>query len=131
MMPIKKTKILKWFLFLVALHSFIVGIGLICITNQLRILLGFSPSMEQFFQTQGGIFHIVMAIAYTMGGYNQQKYYSLITFAIIVKLCASVFLFTYYTLINSSLLILLSGVTDFIILIVLIVLTQKIKKGHN
>ncbi len=125
-MKYQNTIVLKWIMFLTGLHSFIVGVGLIFITNQLRSFFGFAPSPEQFFQTQGGVFHIVMSIAYFLGGYNQTKYKMLIWFSIIVKLCATFFLFTYFFLVNSSILILVSGVTDFIMFLLIFTYFRRI-----
>lgn len=120
--------VLKWILYLTAVHSFFVGIGLIFITDELRQLLGFMPSNEQFFQTQGGVFHIIMSIAYFLGAYNYTKYRVLICFSIIVKLCATIFLTTYYITINSSLLILSSALSDFLMFLLILFYYNKTKK---
>jgi hypothetical protein len=114
-----RSSILRLFLYLTALHSFVVGIGLILITNQLRLLLGFSPSQEQFFQTQSGVFHIIMATAYFLSGYNIEKYRQMFIFSIFVKFCASIFLFTYLIVISFSYILFFSGFVDLIIFLIM------------
>ncbi len=129
-MKLQDKTILKWILILTSIHSFLVGVGLIFVTNQLRIYFGFAPSSEQFFQTQGGVFHIVMSVAYFLGGVNQTKYKALIEFSIIVKIFATVFLLTYFIFINSSILILFSGVTDCLMFLIILIYYKRIKLDY-
>lgn len=127
-MKTKYEKYLSLFLLFVAIHSILVGIALIVVTNEVRILFGFLPSPEQFFQTQGGVFHIVMAIAYAMAAYDQKKYATLIQFIIIVKFFASAFLFSYFIIESSNLLILLSGIGDLLMAVIILILYKKSAK---
>lgn len=99
-------------LVLVAIHSISVGVGLIIRPAELMQLFGFGKCYERFFPTQGGVFHIVMAVGYLMAAYNVDKYRCLAIFSIIVKIMATVFLFTYFIAVEQILLVLLSGIGD-------------------
>lgn len=107
-----KTKILSLILWLTALHSFVVGIGLIFIPDSLLEYLGFAACTDHFFHVQGGVFHIAMSVCYSMSAYNLRKFESLIVFSIIVKLIATIFLFTYFIFIKQTFVILSSAVSD-------------------
>lgn len=113
-MKISKEKSLKIFLLLVALHSFLVGVGLIFLPQSFFDYLGFDFIGERFFSTQGGVFHILMAICYSSGAIDIKKYKALIFFTIIIKFGAAIFLFLYYMFISSLELIALSGISDLI-----------------
>lgn len=121
-MDFKAEKLLSVFLWLVALHSFLVGIGLIFLPTSAFEYLGFDPTFDRFFSTQGGVFHIAMAVCYAMAASDLIKYKQLIIFSIIVKFIATVFLFSYYLLISSQWMIIFSCVTDFIIGLLLLYL---------
>jgi hypothetical protein len=99
-------------LYLVALHSFITGLALVVHPALLMKLIGFDSICERFFPAQGGVFHILMAIAYTMGAVNVKKYHCLIVFAIIVKSGATLFLLVYCFTIEFKWIILLFGIGD-------------------
>jgi len=73
-MNLREDKILSVFLWLVAVHSFLVGIGLIVLPSSAFEFLGFNPTFERFFSTQGGVFHSVMVLRYEMDGYDKIKY---------------------------------------------------------
>lgn len=117
--------ILKIFLYLVAIHSFCVGIGLIVAPAEMFEYLGYNKCTERFFPTQGGIFHIIMAVGYYMGALRYSKSYDLIVFSIIVKFSATVFLIVYYLAVKSTWLILLSAVTDGLMGIIIYWLLSK------
>ncbi len=102
--------LLSTFLGLIALHSCIVGIGLIIQPAFLMNLAGFGTDCDRFFPAQGGVFHIAMGICYLIAALNKRK--CMITFSIIVKFIATFFLLTYYFTIDSKLIILLSGIGD-------------------
>ena len=103
---------LAFVLLLIAIHSFLVGIGLITRPAMLMKLFGFGPCYERFFPTQGGVFHVAMAIGYAMAALNVDKYRYLIYFSIIVKSLATIYLFIYYSVLNSLCIILASGIGD-------------------
>lgn len=129
-MSIKTDKLLSVFLYLVALHSFIVGIGLIFLPDSVFQFLGFIKTFDRFFSTQGGVFHIAMSLAYAMAAYNLIKYKQLILFSIIVKFIATIFLFTYFIFISNQWLIILSGISDLIMAIITLVLYRNIIKEN-
>jgi len=124
----KVDKILSVFLWLVALHSFLVGIGLIVLPTSVFEFLGYQSTFDRFFSTQGGVFHIVMAVGYAMAGYDKKRFECLILFSIIVKIIATVFLIIYFIIISSQVLIILSGISDFIMSLVIILLYTKLKQ---
>jgi len=121
-MNLREDKILSVFLWLVAVHSFLVGIGLIVLPSSAFEFLGFNPTFERFFSTQGGVFHIAMSVGYAMAGYDKIKYKQLIVFSIIVKIIATVFLISYFLIISSQWLILMSGISDFLMGIIILYL---------
>ena len=105
-------KLLSTVLWLVALHSITIGLALIAQPTLLMKLLGFSPECEQFFPAQGGVFHVLMAVAYVMGAINIKKYHYLIVFSIIVKAVATLFLMVYCFTVEFKWIVLLSGIGD-------------------
>jgi len=103
---------LSFILWLVSIHSFLVGIGLIIQIPAVMILFGFDSSYERFFPAQGGVFHIVMGIGYALAATDSNRFRCLVMFAILVKSAATVFLFTYYFIVESIWSILISGIVD-------------------
>jgi hypothetical protein len=105
-------KLLSTVLWLVALHSITIGLALIAQPTLLMELAGFSPECERFFPAQGGVFHVLMAVAYAMGATNIKKYHYLIIFSIIVKAVATLFLMVYCFAVEFKWIVLLSGIGD-------------------
>lgn len=106
----------KWLviiLYLVALHSFLVGLMLIFMPMSIFSFFGFDI-INRFFPTQGGVFHFVICVAYILGVIWIDKCSGFIIFSISAKFIATVFLFTYYFFIDGIFMVLLSGVGDFI-----------------
>lgn len=104
-------KLLPFILYLVAVHSFCVGIMLIIQPRFLMSFAGYGDICQRFFPTQGGVFHIVMAVCYTMGGMRPNENRCMIYFSMIAKAIATVFLLTYYVFV-SNWVILVSGIGD-------------------
>jgi hypothetical protein len=123
-------KVLKIYLILVAVHSFCVGMGLIFFTPSQMEFLGFNIS-DKFFPAQGGVFHIIMSIAYFFPVINVKKYYTFIIFTVIVKLLATVFLFIYFLFIDQILMVMISGIFDFMIAVVLLIIFNWYRKTVN
>ncbi|HET55512.1 MAG TPA: hypothetical protein ENN33_09890 [Ignavibacteria bacterium] len=123
------TKLLSIFLWFVAIHSFVVGVGLIVLPLPLLKFFGYGVCAERFFPSQGGVFHIAMAVGYAMGAYNLKSYECLIIFSIIVKFMATVFLFTYFFLVSSIWLVLLSGISDFLMGLIVLILYRFAKNA--
>ena len=107
-------KYLSIFLWLVAIHSLFVGVGLILLPDSFLDFFGYNECTERFFPSQGGVFHIAMAVGYAMAAYNLKRYECLIIFSIVVKFMATIFLFTYFIFVSSIWLVLLSGISDFL-----------------
>jgi len=105
-------KLLSTILWLVALHSIAMGLALIAQPTLLMKLSGFSSECERFFPAQGGVFHILMAVAYVMGATDIEKYHYLIVFSIIVKALATLFLIIYCFAVEFKWIVLLSGIGD-------------------
>lgn len=129
-MNIKSDKLLSFFLWLVAIHSFLVGIGLIVLPSSFFELLGFEKTFDRFFSTQGGVFHIAMAFGYAIAAYDKIKYHQLIVFSIIVKFIATIFLINYFLFITSLWLIIFSGISDFIMGAVILYLYRQLLKEN-
>ena len=127
-MKLKVEKAISVFLWLVALHSFIVGVCLILLPSSVFEFLGFNPSFDRFFSTQGGVFHIIMSVCYAMGAYDLKKFLALVIFSFIVKFIAAIFLLLYFILISSQLLIILSCISDFAMGLIIFILYIKLDK---
>ena len=123
-------KLLKFFLWLIAIHSFIVGLLLIMLPADSLAFFGFSV-IEKFFSTQGGVFHVVMSIAYVLAAINLSKSDLLIYFSIAAKLIATVFLFSYFIFNSQIWMVFFSGMGDFIMAVILLVLFINYKKDRN
>ncbi len=121
-------KNLTVFLWLVALHSFLVGIGIIILPESMYKLLGLEVFPGDFFRYQGGVFHIVMSIAYTGAVFNAQVNKGLVILCVIAKFMAVVFLFSYYFLIANVGIIIFSGIGDLLMGIIVLGLLKKFEK---
>jgi len=75
---------LKILLWLIAIHSFTVAIFLIFLGPDGIRFFGFD-SGNPFFQAQGGVFHMVMCVAYIMASKKPLKRSDLILFIIVAK----------------------------------------------
>lgn len=114
LLSLSPEKRLSFFLLMVAVHSFAVGTLLIIQPAALIKLMGFRDIHEPFFPCQGGVFHVIMAIAYVYGAMDIRKNKILIVYAIIVKMAAAGFLLSYYFFMDRLGVVLLSGVVDFL-----------------
>ena len=123
----RKGKYLSLFLWLVALHSFLVGVGLIVFPPSLMDFFGYGACTERFFPSQGGVFHIAMAVGYAMAAYNLKRYECLIIFSIVVKFLATAFLFIYFIFVSSIWLVILSGISDFLMGLIILILYRFAK----
>ncbi len=122
---------LSVFLYLMSAHSLIVGAGLIMLPRSVFELLGLNYYPADFFRYQGGVFHIVMSIAYALAAFNVKGRVSLIVFSIAVKLIAAVFLFLYFALSERILIIFLSGAGDLLMGVIVWILLVKSEITDN
>jgi hypothetical protein len=126
MYPVER--LLKWFLVVVALHTFAVGIVLLFAGTTVMEFFGFPPFESRFFQMQGGVFHLLVPYVYYKASRAPERYVYLIVFSAVIKLTAAVFLFSYYFLIESIVIVLLSGIIDLGIGVIIAVLYVRLKR---
>jgi len=103
---------LRTLLWLVAAHSAGVGLGLILHPASILSQAGYAPVSEPFFPVQGGVFHLVMALGYSIAAVDPLRHRSLVIFAILVKCVATVFLVVYWLAAGHLLVVLASGIMD-------------------
>jgi len=120
-------KALSIILFLVSLHSLFIGIGLLVLPDSLMSQMGFYNYQNNFFRYQGGVFHLVMSFAYALSAYNSEKYFGLIILTLIAKFSAFLFLFLYYFLEDKVMIVLISGICDFVMGLVVLYLVYHFK----
>lgn len=104
-------KYLRIVLWLIALHSFIVAMLLIFLPEEGIRYFGF-PDGNPFFQVQGGVFHIVMCIAYIMAAVELRSARKLIQFIIGAKSTAFLYLLIYFIFVDPIAIVLVSGIGD-------------------
>ncbi len=120
-MELNFSKVKRWLIVVmwcIAFHSFAVGICMILIPTNLLHFFGFDIT-ERFFLTQGGVFHIVMSVAYIMSVSRGKIFPELLMVSFSAKFIATVFLISYYLFIFSNWVILLSGIGDCIMGIII------------
>jgi len=119
-------KLLKVFLWLIALHSFCVGLGLMLIQLVHYDLFGFENYQGNFFKIQAGAFHLVMVIAYVMAARDPVKNKPMIVFSILAKFTATVFLLSYAFFGDMVWMVLVSGFADLLMGLILLVFYRKL-----
>lgn len=107
-------------LYLVAFHSMVVGIMLMLRPERLMAFSDLDEANEIFYPVQSGVFHIVMAVGYSMAAWDIQAFSGLVIFSITVKFIATLFLFIYYFLVQPRKIILASGIADGIMGVVIL-----------
>ena len=116
-------------LWLVALHSFCVGLGLIFLPVSMMPLFGFREYTVNFFPIQGGVFHLVMVVAYVFAALDIDRNRACIYFAIIAKSIAFIFLMTYFLLFEPVITVLLSAISDGIMGLVIFMIYRAYLKS--
>ena len=108
----KQIKLYALLLNLIALHSLLVGIGLIVLPFNVLSMLGFTVDPYRFFSTQGGVFHLVMAVAYYLAARDPISESNLVIFIIIAKWIAFFFLSLFFIFGEHIAVVALSAVSD-------------------
>ena len=124
--PLGPVRWLSIALALVALHSAAVGLVLIIAPPSVMQAFGYAMITEPFFKVQGGVFHIVMAVAYALAALDPVGRRLLVVFAIAAKMIATAFLLSYYAVVPSLTVILASGVVDFLMGLLLLLLFRRL-----
>jgi hypothetical protein len=122
---------LSVFLWLVALHSTVVGILLVVLPADVMPLFGYAPLGEAFFKSQGGVFHFVMVVAYVLAARDPLKNQVLVEFSAVAKFIGTVFLVTYFLAVDRVWVVLLSGAGDFVMGVVIVVLNGRFRLSHR
>ena len=108
----KNISLFQILLYLIAAHSFFVGIALIVLPFGILSWFGFTVDPYRFFSTQGGVFHVVMTIAYILAARKPLEEKSLIIFIILAKWIAFFFLGFYFLFSEMVPVIAISAVSD-------------------
>jgi hypothetical protein len=119
-------KYLRIFLWLVALHSFVVALLLILLNEDGVRYFGFNGG-HPFFQVQGGVFHIVMCVAYLLAASDLPKAKKLIIFIVSAKTIAMIYLMIYYVFVSPITILLIAGLGDGIMALIIFWLWRTIK----
>lgn len=82
------TRVERWLVVLIALHSYAVGIVLLVLPRWAMAFAGWGRAEPLFFVRQGGAFHLVVATAYLVEHFRHRE----ITLLLIAKSLATVFL---------------------------------------
>jgi hypothetical protein len=90
-----------------------VAIGLVFFPTDFFPKVGYHIVTEPFFKVQGGVFHLVMAVAYLLAASGPIQQKKMVLFSFTAKFIATVFLVVYYLAVDPILVILLSGAGDF------------------
>jgi len=106
-------KMLQWVLWLVAIHSICFGLALIILPIEVIEVFGFRL-MEKFFAVQGGVFHLIISAVYIIAARKPETSGKFIFVACFTKFSATIFLFSYYFFEKQIIVVLLSGIGDFI-----------------
>ena len=117
-------KYLRIFLWLLALHSLTVAMFLIFLNEEGIRYFGFTGG-NLFFQVQGGVFHIVMCVAYILAATDPGSARKLIIFIVTAKTIALVYLLMYYFFIDHIMMVLLSGLGDGMMALIIFLLWKK------
>jgi len=124
-------KYIKIFLCLVAIHSSLVGIFLIILPASWLPFFGYIGYRRTFFQVQGGIFHLVMALVYLCAARDPIREKTLILISLCAKGTATIFLLLYYLLIEPIWIVLVSAIGDALMGIIILGIFIQLKKQIN
>jgi len=121
MKKIRYDLLLKWILWLVAIHSICFGISLVILPIPVIEFFGFRLT-EKFFADQGGVFHLVVAVAYIWAALDLKNSFKLIVLSCTAKFVATIFLLSYFFFVDPKLMVIFSGIADFLMGFTILVL---------
>ncbi len=124
-------RLIRWFLLIVAAHTFGVVVVLIVAGDTIMEIFGFPHLESRFFQMQGGVFHLLVSYVYYKASTDPKRYEYLIVFSVVIKMTATVFLFLYYLFIESIVMVLLSGIIDFGMGLIILLLYWKLQNAKQ
>ena len=119
------------FLQLVALHSLAVGLAMIIIPPPYLANFGFEKETTCFFQVQGGVFHLVMCVAYFMAAKNLNRSSLMVRFIISAKTMAFIFLLVYFAYVETILVIFLSAIGDGLMALIIFILLFPQNRNYS
>lgn len=105
--------------FLVALHSLLIGIGLIVATDWILDFAGWTEVQHNFFPRQSGAFHIIIALGY----WWEYRRHGTIGLLVLAKCCAVVFLLAMSPW-KEAWSVPISGVTDGLMMVGMVVVNR-------
>jgi hypothetical protein len=111
MTTVNRRLLLQWILWLIAIHSIGFGLALIIFPSEWIEYFGFQLQ-EKFFADQGGVFHLIISLAYIMAALAPESSRKLIILSFVTKFTAAVFLFSYFLFDRPIIMVFLSGVGD-------------------
>jgi len=103
--------IMQWILWLIAVHSICFGLALIIFPAGWIEFFGFQLQ-EKFFADQGGVFHLIISLAYIMAALDPENSKKFVILSCVTKFTAAVFLFSYYLFDRQIFMVLISGFGD-------------------
>jgi len=109
---IQKRKLFTITLFLISLHSTLLGIFIFIMPNFFHNLFFSAQAENIFFVRQAGLFLFLLGIFYGFPLINLDKFSKITGVTIFTKICAVLFLFTNAGLTPSPLIIYLTGFVD-------------------
>lgn len=121
----KAIKVLLW---LYTIHSTLVALGLVFIPSKYLNIFGLINYQGSFFQTQAGVFHLVMAVAYALAAQKADPSCPLIWFIIIAKSMAFIFLLIYYLFFEQAWVIGVSALGDGLMAFILYYINKQYEK---
>jgi len=104
-----RLSLVLWF---AAIHSALIGLGLIATPPSWMSTFGLQVGGERFFQVQGGAFHFLMAAIYGWAALKLLQMRGLIVLTIAVKSVSALFLATYCMIVRTTWIFLASAAVD-------------------
>jgi len=118
-------------LWIFVVHSTVVALLLIFLPAESLHYFGYSGYQGRFFQVQGGVFHLVMAVAYLIAAVKTEKAGLIIIFIIVAKTMATVFLLSYFFLSEHIWILLPSAAGDGAMAVLLFLFYRRYTKEKN